>query len=117
MGSISKWEVPSSKKNIEWLGFKTSNTGVKQLVKKADLIKKKPETEKHFGTKVFLRKHKPVLEIRTKFINPVRFFMTIFKQKIKISLKRFPLLGYWRPKTQTAIITEKNHFDTKDLQN
>ena len=51
-------------KDIERLGIKTLNTGVKALVGKAD-SKKPSETEKHFGTKIVFRINESVREIRT----------------------------------------------------
>ena len=102
-------------KEIEWLGFKISNSGVKLLVGKSDSIKSLPNP-------------KNISTLRS-FIGSINQYMKIFPNLSSLSSPLRPLVvkksvyqlndehtkAFEELKQQLVNITENNHFDIKRM--
>ena len=111
-----KWEKCAFfQKEIQWLGFKISNSGVKPLVGKSDSIKNLPnpknlsELRSSFGSINQYMKFVPNLSFLSSPLRPLLLKKSVY-QWYDEHTKAFEEI-----KQQIVNITENNHFDIKRM--
>ena len=112
-----KWEKCAFfQKEIEWLGFKISNSSVKPLVGKSDSIKSLPnpkiisELRSFFGSINQYMKFIPNLSSLSSLLRPFLVKKSVYQWNEEHT-KAFEEL-----KQQIFNITENNRFDIKDVK-
>ena len=111
-----KWEkIAFFQKEIEWLGFKISNSGVKPLVGKSDSIKSLPnpknisELRSFFGS---INQYMKFVPNPSNLSSPLRQLLV---KKINYQWNNDHAKAFEKLKKQIVNITESNHFDIKRM--